>query len=92
MHDLGVSDELERHEAGSPADVVVLDRVVVAVDGDHDQVSDGADIRQGRGDRRQASARSNVRPVDVPFERGDRRIDACSRVWPVTTTSWPVSA
>ena len=50
MHDLGVADQLHGHEVGRTPDVVVLDRIEIALDGGDDDVIQRLDIRQRGSD------------------------------------------
>ena len=54
VDDLRVADELEGHEPDGPADVVVGDGVLVAIDGREDQPPDRPDVGERRGDGRRA--------------------------------------
>ena len=93
MHDLGVADELQRDEPERAGDVVVGDRVLVALDrADHEPV-DGADpgearraIVVGRGEVERAGAR----PCPARRRGRDRRVRSRSR--PVITTVRPRAA
>ena len=51
MHHLGVTDELEGHEGDGAVEVVVGDRVLVAVDSDEREPVDVLDLAQPRADR-----------------------------------------
>ena len=59
---LRVADQLQRYQAQRPVDVVLLHPIVVAVDGDDDQISDRTDRAERRG--------NVVRPGEVQRDPG----------------------
>ena len=75
MDDLGVAHELQRDEPQGRGDVVVLHRVVVALDSGKDEVLDIADIGEPLGDRvrvRQVEADAARRAADLRSARFGR--------------------
>ena len=75
VDDLGVADELERHQPDGPGDVVVGDGVLVAIDGREDEPADRTDTRPMPRAIAVGSARSKVIAGGRAADLGDRRGD-----------------